>query len=1336
MLPKQPIKYPEFVADQLLTADNLNDLFGYLNEEGRLTRTNLIGIGIVCGLEVKMADNGKSVTITKGVGVTSEGYLVEIPETTFEEYKSYNALKEHVYDRFATGDPAKQVFQLDELIVKSSVEGATLIDKNFLQDKIVLLFVELLRKDAKNCDPDSCDDKGVNVTVTFRPLVVSTKEDISGLLTGAYGINGFFGNQCNELPVVPLPRFDVPATKIASTADIIAAYQSLIKPDFLKQIEGAVTALYNVFLPFLKDLYTKSGYEGFTTEYSFLQDTKDFKHLVCIQYYYDLISDILATYEELRNKGNELLAECCPDSSLFPRHLLLGPATGNYGAVKSGYRHYFIPSPAFHSCKGLVGEIRLLYGRLVLLRQLFNIPEIEKGNEPDKVPVRITPSMLGRYTLSEKAIPYYYEVPKNNFSLLQRWNYKLTRQGKENRNLSYHALSYPVQYPEVTDPLRFDLEPYNFFRIEGIIGKNYKKVMRSIRSEISESRLPFEVIALKAGSIDKNLELPEDFDCYFDDLAISYEIVRREWEAIVGQTIDYLEQNEKQARVYIDTNGQNILTPYLESLYNAKKFLYDELMDFVSVHTAFMNIYDFIENTAMSIRTRIFRLLETPTAHNQVFDEAFAEDLIDHFDAIILNCEKGALRSIYQQYARKASELYQKLFLSDFLKEHPGIQHKAGVPIGGTFIIVYNHNVRKRTQQPPVSGNDFPQAIAAVPDSTPEVAVIATVNKVPEQELYLLNQLKRALPPDQQELLEKYIPARGDREASGLDELILDLDDGMVIADFFVPYSCCDGCSSIKFVVSDAPPLEHLLINIDEKTFCNDDKGAYKISGTPAGGNFKGEGIKEQDGSFTFNPSAVHLDPNQRQKQVVITYSKEGARPAIVTLTVFAKPKASFEIEPPKQLYDAAGKPIPIVQGEYNGMVYFKDTSTNADKVSWDFGDGSPLSNSHTPKYHFNNKAGTYKVTLTVTNGSCKDVISRDVKIVATTISLEKNEFCNNDENSYKVKLYPEGYTPGGEGLININGAWVFRPAAVNFYEANKKITLSYAVGGQEASFDLTVYYAVNPDPSISETGEPMTYSFMAYAQYAQKMKWDFGDGNTSDEMTPVHTYKEPGTYIVKLTAWNGACFDDTVTSEVDVVKPPVKVCSPAKDIIAEFGNIKTINADQFKSFTANFASYKEIDSLFKALPAVIATTEAEQIKYFIEYSVSDHLKRWLAALDNTIRSSNSGTRNIPLALYSVLLQLTMYIACIQKKDVNVAEVKTAEIFIQAQQGSSYNAGLGWGPYIYYFTAEEKARLKTLAQRYKSEQSQTEKNGEQDKKAYYVQLLEQCYQALKLLNVV
>src|SRR5690606_3445005 len=131
------------------------------------TRTNLIGIGIVCGLEVKTSADGTSITITKGTGVTSEGYMVTIPETTYTDYVDYDALQEEYYGKFVNiGSKTKKFEHLWEL-KQAGVEDSNKLSHNFLNGngnnadkKVVLLFVELLKIGNKNCNPNSCDDKG------------------------------------------------------------------------------------------------------------------------------------------------------------------------------------------------------------------------------------------------------------------------------------------------------------------------------------------------------------------------------------------------------------------------------------------------------------------------------------------------------------------------------------------------------------------------------------------------------------------------------------------------------------------------------------------------------------------------------------------------------------------------------------------------------------------------------------------------------------------------------------------------------------------------------------------------------------------------------------------------------------------------------------------------------------------------------------------------------------------------------------------------------------------------------------------------------------------------
>ncbi|MEO1653788.1 MAG: PKD domain-containing protein, partial [Bacteroidota bacterium] len=54
------------------------------------------------------------------------------------------------------------------------------------------------------------------------------------------------------------------------------------------------------------------------------------------------------------------------------------------------------------------------------------------------------------------------------------------------------------------------------------------------------------------------------------------------------------------------------------------------------------------------------------------------------------------------------------------------------------------------------------------------------------------------------------------------------------------------------------------------------------------------------------------------------------------------------------------------------------------------------------------------------------------------------------------------------------------------------------------------------PSRSLIQLGEPITFTQQS-SQVAQNFMWDFGDGNTSTEPNPVHTYDSIGTYTVKL---------------------------------------------------------------------------------------------------------------------------------------------------------------------------------------------------------------------------
>ena len=66
------------------------------------------------------------------------------------------------------------------------------------------------------------------------------------------------------------------------------------------------------------------------------------------------------------------------------------------------------------------------------------------------------------------------------------------------------------------------------------------------------------------------------------------------------------------------------------------------------------------------------------------------EEFIDFCEGILFSCKLDALKAVHDDYVARIGDIKKHQFLSTFLQDHPGIQHKAGAPLGGTFILVYH----------------------------------------------------------------------------------------------------------------------------------------------------------------------------------------------------------------------------------------------------------------------------------------------------------------------------------------------------------------------------------------------------------------------------------------------------------------------------------------------------------------------------------------------------------------------------------------------------------------------------------------------------------------------
>jgi hypothetical protein len=847
--------YPVFEANQVLTNEHLNSAFDYLNEQERLTRANLIGIGIVCGLEIKRS--GASIEVSKGCGITSEGFLILEPEDF--KLETYRELKTLDYEEFFDSDQKKLKYQLWELFPKGEPDSSPL-NSEFANGKVVLLFLDLKNNPLRNCSPNNCNDKGREIVVSVRRLLID-QESLKNYLSQNKENTAFrlgdpntSSNARLNLPDLRLPRFDVPESNIETTVEVLQAFQTVFqgepKNNIVYSVLEALNQVYETFKPILLPPNQGNPFGNFTQKFGFLNKlpagTPDIQ-IMFLQYYYDFFDDLIRAYDEFRSKGEELLCACCPPEGLFPRHLMLGELSAVDSPRQSLYRHYFISSSAISGCEDRAKELIQLFRRMVAMIEQFTenpIPE-SKDVKDAKLMIKITPSKLGRIPLSDKAIPYYYK-PNGTPALYELWSYEKSRKNRSNQNLSYRSGEYKPPSPSfVLEPLKYDIEPYNFLRIEGHLGLDYQVVMERLLSLKNNNRLPVEIIALSTGDVDEKNSKSwlHDQDCHFQDLKALCAILRSEIDCLGLNTLralfntqlnseNIVSEIEAQAetkspffvrmsRIMPEYKVQpNTLVAYFDTTYIKQDINHltpvagepPIVSEAIKAIGLLVQFYEALNEDFCGFDWEVFyksyeELKKWHAEFSKLRDPAAQGELTwDKLDRyiveIIYNCKLKAIEELNKEYRRRESELSKRLTLTHFIKNHPGIQHKGGVPLGGTFIVVYHVGLKERDKHSANEREKLDTLLTSFGKGFP--------GKPEEQQAYVdqffikaqnqnisLGSIKNGL-----------IDFKKKDEISGnkISETIKNLVDGIVIADFYLPYLCCSDCVPVQFVLPKTPP--------------------------------------------------------------------------------------------------------------------------------------------------------------------------------------------------------------------------------------------------------------------------------------------------------------------------------------------------------------------------------------------------------------------------------------------------------------------------------------------------------------------------------------------------
>lgn len=505
-------QYRKFNPNQVLTEGQLNEFIDYFEDQDRLSRTRLSGVGVVCGFKSTyidltlqseiMREKGSdtsllhTIEITQGSGVTTDGDLITLrqkgsspSEAVISFYaKNYKYYREYTdetgYEHFRIG--GKQV-PLTELITQQEYEALgtdavgfkPLSDIRNIYDKVIILYLESYSNEETPCEDADCDNAGAEQVSNLKVLLADSVS-VSNLMKEGdakdtvYQAHHAYEELFNGLPKIEAKRVLLDSA-VTTASELKKRFQNAT--DTAAELSKGFDAVADLF----KVNVDLAGQTLINKLNSLFRNTSP--RLEDYQYRYDLQKDLIDTYNEIKGLILHLNADCCPSVTSFPKHLLLGAVGARFDSGESArFRHRFYHSPVTTSDDENYDRIIMLANRFV---QKIN------GFQSYSGPVKITPSHLN-VRLGDKAVPYYYNVDK---PLLAQWNFEKAKTDREIYNLSYHTTNLAGD-GFIQNPLDYTIDNNDFYRIEGHLGMPFEAAYQNISDLKRQYGLAFDVIVL------------------------------------------------------------------------------------------------------------------------------------------------------------------------------------------------------------------------------------------------------------------------------------------------------------------------------------------------------------------------------------------------------------------------------------------------------------------------------------------------------------------------------------------------------------------------------------------------------------------------------------------------------------------------------------------------------------------------------------------------------------------------------------------------------------------------------------------------------------------------
>jgi gliding motility-associated-like protein len=278
---------------------------------------------------------------------------------------------------------------------------------------------------------------------------------------------------------------------------------------------------------------------------------------------------------------------------------------------------------------------------------------------------------------------------------------------------------------------------------------------------------------------------------------------------------------------------------------------------------------------------------------------------------------------------------------------------------------------------------------------------------------------------------------------------------------------------------------------------------------------------------------------------------------------------------------------LSAISGCENLPVSFRDRSsgdgiTRVVSRLWDFGDGSPIQNILSgPVQHIFTKPGTFNVKLVVVDSiGCFATAAKTVVNVSQSgvdFYPLQTASCLNKIVQLQV-VSPSNYTSFKWDLGDGKASFISSPRVSYTQIGRKDITLTVVdVFGCESTTRKPKLVEIDmPSANFialedSSVCPPFPAQFQFEGKFVESYLWDFGDGSSSSNASPLHVYFVPGTYTATLKVISPGGCESSGTPVIIHVEGPTGTADYNKTACKPFDMVFNVQSKNAKFVTIDY---------------------------------------------------------------------------------------------------------------------------------------------------------------------